>query len=180
MSDASLVADTAMEPKGVTTARAKRARGGRRLFVAGLFLFLALGLAGVMGVHSAGAHAAGGGYDLKLRYAKTTRPGVSTPFAIELTKNGGFDSRQPVTLSLTSSYAETLQITRIQPEPSSETADGTSVHWQFDPPSGDTLAVSIGAEVDPSADAGRRRGTLAVLEGDRPVARVQFVTWVLP
>jgi hypothetical protein len=181
--DQELVEDTTSDVDDEAAHRkASRARVGRRLFAVLLAAFLVLGVLGVFGVKSGTKAGSGGGYDVDVTYARTTRPGVSTPLDIEITHDGGIPESQPVRVAISSAYVDVLQIARISPEPSSSTADADRVVWEFDPPSGDTLAVHLSAEIDPSADAGRRHGTISLLEADsdRAVTSVRFTTWVLP
>lgn len=72
-------------PEPVPLSRIRRWRGGRRLFAAVLIAFLAAGLVGWLGVRSSTVAASGGGYDLSLTYASISRPGLITPWRLEIT-----------------------------------------------------------------------------------------------
>jgi hypothetical protein len=53
------------------------------------------------------------------------------------------------------------------------------VIWEFDPPDGDTLGVSLDARIEPGAQWGRTGETSVLVDG-RPVATARYKTWVLP
>ena len=175
------VDDTTAEVDEESAHFARRSRVGRRIFTTLLVVFLALGLLGVFGVRSGSKDAAAGRYQVHLDYARSSRPGLTTPFSFEVTRTGGFPDGRPIRIAVSTKYLETLQLDGIQPEPSSSTGGDKTLVWEFDPPSGDTLSVSVDGHVDPSASPGRRHGTLSVLgDDDRPVASVHFMTWVVP
>jgi hypothetical protein len=53
------------------------------------------------------------------------------------------------------------------------------VIWEFDPPDGDTLGVSLDARVEPGVQWGRTGETSVLVDG-QPVVTVRYKTWVLP
>ena len=160
--------------------RHRRGAWWRRLAMLGLVAFLVAGLLGVWGVHDATVVASDRGVDLSVRYARTARPGITLPFDIELTKDGGWDG-DTVRVAVSSDYLNALQVTNISPEPSSSTADGDYTVWEFDTPDADTLAVEVAAEVDPSTDPGRKRAVVQVRNDDgSSLTAVRFLTWVMP
>jgi hypothetical protein len=53
------------------------------------------------------------------------------------------------------------------------------VIWEFDPPDGDTLGVSLDARVEPGAQWGRQGETSILVDG-KPVVTAKYRTWVLP
>ena len=129
------------------------------------------------GVDDAATRASGGGYDLAVRHATVSRPGLASPFEIVVTRPGGFD--QPVTIAVDRSYLEMWDENGLIPAPSAETTRGDTVEWEFDPPDGDTLTVWYDARIEPSAQTGRS-GSVAVLEDGEAVVSVAFTTRVMP
>jgi len=157
---------------------ARRARAGRRAFVTVLCVFLLAGVLGMLGVRTATVRAEGGGYELEVRYARVTRPGLAVPWSVTIRHPGGFDG--PVTLSTTSSYFDLLDENAFEPEPESVTTDGERVSWEFAPPGqGDTMEVSLDTRTGPNVQWGAEAVT-AVLEDGRPVVEAEYRTWVLP
>ena len=60
------------------------------------------------------------------------------------------------------------------------TASDKAITWQFDPPPGDTLSVSFGAEFEASEHPGSHDATVTVLDNDKPVVHTRFRTWEAP
>ena len=145
--------------------------------IIGLAVLDGLDVADVYGVDTATAEASGGGYDLAVRYGTVTRPALATPFEIVVTHDGGFDG--PITIAVDRAYLAMWDENGLVPAPSAEVSDDEWVEWEFDAPSGDTLAVFYDARIEPAAQSGRA-GRVAVLEDDRAVAEVRFETRVLP
>jgi hypothetical protein len=151
---------------------------GRRFLLLLPVAVVACALAGLLGVHARTVTAQGHEYELSVRYAATARPGLGVPLEVEIRHDRGFS--QPVTIAVSASYLDALQVGSILPQPSESTADGDVVELTFDPPDGEELQVSFQAEVDPSADMGRRTGSVSLLDGSDPVVTARFRTWVLP
>ena len=164
-------------PEEADLARARRARTVRRIFLTLLAAFIALGAAGRLGVRSATVTAKGGGYELTVTYAQVTRPGLPTPWSFVVSRPGGFDG--PVTVATTNKYLDLFDENGFDPQPSSSTATEKYVIWEFDPPPGDTLAVSLDARLEPGVQWGRS-GETAVLEDGKPVVTARYHTWVMP
>jgi hypothetical protein len=66
-------------------------------------------------------------------------------------------------VATSSKYLDLFDENGFDPELSTTTATPESVIWQFDPPPGDTLAVSLDARIEPSVQWGRQ-GETSVLE----------------
>jgi hypothetical protein len=169
------VVPTAPEEPNLLVSR--RARMFRRLFMVLLVGVLAIGLSGWLGVRSATATAKGGGYELTVTYGKVSRPGLATPWSLEIHHPGGFDG--PVTVSTNTRYLDLFDENGFDPEPSKTTATPDEVIWEFEPPDGDTLGVSLDARIEPGAQWGRT-GETSVLVDDKPVATASYKTWILP
>ncbi len=142
-----------------------------------LFAVVALGLSGLLGVRSRMTTVAGGGYELTVTYAQVSRPGLATPWSLEIHHAGGFDG--PVTVSTKSSYLDLFDENGFDPDPSTTTATPDAVIWEFDPPEGDTLGVSFDARIEPGAQWGRTGETSVLVDG-KPVVTATYKTWVMP
>lgn len=173
-SDADFVPTT---PEETDLGRARRARTVRRIFLTLLAAFIALGATGRFGVRSATATASGGGYELTVTYGQVSRPGLPTPWSFVVRRSGGFDG--PVTVATTHKYLDLFDENGFDPQPSSSTATEKYLIWEFDPPPGDTLAVSLDARLEPGVQWGRS-GETAVLEDGNQVVVARYHTWVMP
>jgi hypothetical protein len=151
---------------------------GRRLMIAVLMAIVIAGLIGFFGVRSRSATASANGYDLEVRYASIARPGITVPFEVEVTKEGGFDG--PVTVEVSTAYLQALDVDSITPDPSNSTSDGDVATFEFEQPDGDTLEISWAAKIDPSADMGRREAVVSIVENGEAATNVSITTWVLP
>ncbi len=129
------------------------------------------------GVDDARSRASGGGYELTVRHPRVTRAALASPFDIEIRRDGGFDG--PVTVAVDRDYLRLWDINYIHPTPAAEIGEGEWVHWQFDPPGGDVLKVSLDARIEPAVQSGTT-GRVAVLDGGVPVVEVTLPTRVMP
>jgi hypothetical protein len=157
--------------------RLHRARAVRRLFLAVLVAFLAIGLTGRLGVRSRTTTARGGGYELTVTYGQVSRGGLATPWSLEIHHPGGFNG--PVTISTTTAYLDLFDENGFDPQPSNSTATSDTVIWEFEPPDGDTLGVSLDARIEPAAQWGRTGETSLLVDG-KPVVTARYKTWLLP
>ena len=150
--------------------------------MATLGLFLLLGALGVYGVRTRTISAAAGGYEQSVRYATVSRPGLATPWSLEVRRPGGFPDG--VTVAVMSSYFDAFDENGLDPAPVSETSDGERTYWTFGPSTADTISVSFDARIEPGVQATRVKGRAEVLAGPGPAAStvvaVDFGTWVLP
>jgi hypothetical protein len=156
----------------------RRSRTKRRFLIAAVALAVGLGVVGVLGVRTGVTRASGGGYDLEVRYASITRPGLATVLDIQVRHPGGFDG--PVTVAVDSAYLDLFDENSVDPDPSEATSDDRWVIWTFAPPPGDVLAVSFDARIEPGVQLAGGRGAVEVREGGRAVATARFTTLVLP
>jgi hypothetical protein len=164
-------------PEETDLGRARQARAVRRVFLTLLAIFIALGLAGRLGVRTRTVKAAGGGYELTVIYGQVTRPGLPTPWSFTVRRPGGFEG--PVTVATTHRYLDMFDENGFDPEPTSSTATERYLIWEFEAPPGDTLSVSLDARIEPSLQWGRS-GETAVLENGRQVVAARYKTWVMP
>src|SRR5690349_4543664 len=101
-------------PEERSRAAERVAIGVRRGLVVLLVLVVVAALAGAFGVHARTASASGGGYHLDVRYSSTARPGITVPFEVQVTRDGGFSG--PVQLAVSDSYVDALQVGSLLPE----------------------------------------------------------------
>ena len=156
----------------------RRARWGRRLFFVALTAFLVLGLLNAYGVRTRETSVMAGGDRLTVRYASVTRPGLASPWSVELRREGGFSS-PTVTLSADAAYFDIFDENGVEPEPVESRNDGDRIVWTFLAPVGDTLTFSLDARIEPAVQLKRARGEVSVPDARRPLS-VEFSTFVMP
>jgi hypothetical protein len=158
--------------------RRRGARLVRRCFLVLLFAFIGLGLAGRMGVRSSTVTTSADGYRITVTYAAATRPGLDTPWSIEIRHRTGFSG--PVTIAISASYLDMFDKNGgLDPDPTDSRSDGRFVYWTFDPPRGDTLKASLDAIMAMGQQWGGT-GHARLMDGDRVVVDTSFHTWVMP
>lgn len=158
----------------------RRARDARRVGLVAVAVFVALGLAGVLGTRTAETTASAGGYDLTVTYPQVSRSGHAVRFEVQVRRDGGFPAGEPVRLRVLGRYYDLFDENGFSPQPDSETADDRYVVDEFAPPDGDTLLVSVDTRVEPARNRGED-GEVSVLDADgRPVVTVRFHTFVMP
>jgi hypothetical protein len=158
----------------------RRGRFGRRVFTVAIVVFLGLGLLGFYGVRTGETEAAGGGYELTVHYTKLTRPGLATPWAVEIRHPGGFGDGQ-VVVAVTSSYFDVFDENGLDPDPAESVSDGERSIWTFDAPPGDVMTVSFDARIEPGVQLTRVKGEVSVLDSSgADVVTADFKTLVLP
>jgi hypothetical protein len=157
--------------------RLRRARALRRTFFLVLAVFVLAGAANVLGGRSGTATARGGGYELRVSYARVSRPGHDADWELEVRRPGGFDG--PIRLATDSSYLDVFDQSSVRPEPQSVTTDDERIIWEFAPPAGETLDVELDAQVGQDS-MGMHKGATAVLGPRGEVVGVTYGTAVLP
>ena len=168
--------DTA--PESPSLGALHRARLARRVLLTVFATILALGATGRLGVTSAERSARGGGYTLTVEYPRVTRPGHAVPLSVEVRRPGGFGD-EPVELRMSTAYFALFDENGVQPAPSTETATGEDLIWEFDPPPGDVLRIYFDTRSGPNRQRGAA-GTVAVLKDGEPVVALDVRTTVMP
>jgi hypothetical protein len=164
----------------VVEERSELPRGvlARRIGVVALVVFVAVGLTGLLGVKSASRHVTGEGIDLDVRYGRVSRPGLATPLTIEVRRPGGFDA--PVVVELDADYFDMFDLNGIYPSPAGEVSQGDRLRWEFDPPDGELLRVSLDMRASP-ARAAPGSSRVAVLDPDgRTLVATEVDTLIVP
>lgn len=157
--------------------RLRRARAGRRVGLTVLVGALVLAAANLFGVRFGAVTSSGGGYRLTVTYATVSRPGLSTPWSVEVQRKGGFDG--PIRIATSRRYLTLFDFNAAHPEPSATTGTPDVVIWKFDPPPGDTLRVSLDGRLEPTEHLSQL-GETSVLVDDVPVVTVAYTTRVVP
>jgi hypothetical protein len=142
------------------------------------FAVLDAGPLDVYGVDTATASDRADGVELDVRYGSVSRPGLATPFEITVRAEEGFSSS--VRIAVDADYLSIWDENGLDPDPSEATQDESVVIWEFEPPDGDTLVVSLDGRIEPSIQTGKS-GRVSVLDPDgQPIVTVTFSTRVLP
>jgi len=135
--------------------------------------------ADVYGVKTATARADGGGYELAVRHATVSRPGLATPFEVTVERPGGLPD--PVRVAVDRDYLAIWDPGALAPEPAGETGDREVVVWELAPPaSGDVVTVSLAGRIDPGVQQGERGRVAVVDERGEAVVAVEVATRVMP
>lgn len=158
--------------------RSSRSRWLHRAGVSLLIVFVAAGIVGLLGPRAGVVRASADGYDLEVEHAAITRAGVPAPLHLRVTREGGFPG--PVQIALCDDWFDHQDFQSWYPTPSSEVGEADQLVYEFDPPTGDTLEVSLDAHTAPGDFGGRDRCSIELLENDVAVATVEFTTWRLP
>ena len=165
-------------PEDVSPARLVRARRYRRIGLVVLGLVVLAGLLNRLGVRRNVVSSEADGYRLTVEYASVTRPGLSTPWEVEVTHDGGFDG--PVTLATNAAYFDRFDFNQFFPEPASTASRGDVVLLTFDGIEGDRLVVRFDGRETPTYTFGLAEATTALEIDGREVVRVDYTTVVMP
>jgi hypothetical protein len=135
---------------------------------------------GLLGVRTTAVSATGRGVSVTVDYAVVTRPGLATPFSVEVSSADGAFLPAEVTVRVSSDYLAILDDNGMEPQPaeSFNTAEWTS--WVFDVPEGATsLRVDLDARLEPAVQWARS-GVVSIDIDQVEMATVSFTTWVAP
>ena len=135
---------------------------------------------GLLGVRTDVVSATGRGVSVTVDYAVVTRPGLATPFSVEVVTGDGAFLPAEVTVRVSSDYLAIFDDNGMEPQPadSFNTAEWTT--WVFDVPEGSTsLRVDLDARLEPAVQWARS-GVVAVDIDGVETATVGFTTWVAP
>jgi hypothetical protein len=142
-------------------------------------LVVLLGAIGLLGVRTGTVSVTGGGYTMDVVRAVVTRPGLATPFRVEVRAVDGA-LPETVTLVVDADYLAIFDFNGLQPTPSSTFSRGRSTWWTFDiPPGQSSLRVDMDARLEPAVQWAREGSVALELEGER-VVTAEFTTLVMP
>jgi hypothetical protein len=150
---------------------------GRRVGTIFLAVFVLLGATWVFGVRDDEVSGSGGGFDLTVQYAKTTRPGLDTPWSAKIHRAGGFE--HPVELRTTAAYWKLFDENGYSPPPDAVRQDSKYLVMEFAKPLGDEIVVSFDGRVSPAVQGGVEAETAVLADGQVAVS-VNYRTRVMP
>jgi hypothetical protein len=168
---------TAMAPERLSEQQLRRQRARRRILIASLVLFVAVGLSSLLGSKTDAVTASASGVTLTVTYPSITRPGLPIRWEIEVSRPGGFDG--PVELHTTFDYLHLFDISNLEPDARSSTSSTNDIVYTFDPPAGNTFIVSMDGNTEPGIHEVPRATTSLVSNGQTIVA-VSYYTLVVP
>ncbi len=167
---------TSAAPRPMTLDEERRGRMLRRAGLVLFAVFVAAGLAGVLGVRTSTSTARSGRIEVDLSHADVARPALAVPYHLTIRREGGFDERIEVRIATT--YLEAFDENGRNPEPAESATDRTETIWTFDPPDGDVLTIWLDTRVEPGVQW-RIDGWTVVATGDDEV-RIDHPIWILP
>jgi hypothetical protein len=137
----------------------------------------AVDVVNTIGVDERTVSASFDGTELRVRAGSVSRPGLATPFEIDVERPRGFDGA--VEIALETDYLEALDVNLVTPTPSAERTFDEWVVYEFDPPIGTRLHVQFDARIEPSVQH-TVTGRVGMLDGEAVEHIVEFSTRVLP
>jgi hypothetical protein len=141
---------------------------------------LLLAAASLLGVRAGTLAARGDGYSIEVLRAQVTRPGLATPFGVEISSVDGSDLPEEITLRLDTSYLSIFDFNGLEPTPSASFSTDRWTWWSFEVPSDQSsLHVGLDARLEPSVQWARSGSAALEIDGVSLVS-VDFTTWVMP
>lgn len=168
---------TSTRPDDVPIESQRRFRAMRRVGTGVLGVLVVLGVANLVGVRVGQATAESDGTSLAVTYASVTRPGLSTPWSVEVRRDAGFPG--PVTIVTTKGYFESFDFNQWYPEPSATTVRGDDLLLTFERPQGEVFELSFDGRATPTFNLGASAVTAIESEGLPPLS-VEYRTVVMP
>jgi hypothetical protein len=149
----------------------------RRFVIALLVLVVAAALLGAVGQTQETLHAQVADATLTVKAPARVRGGLFFEGRIDIVARAPIGTPRIV---LGEGWTEQMQLNTIEPSPASETSSDGKLELEYDPlHSGDHLTIWMQFEVNPTG-AGRRDRSVALLDGDRPLASIPGEITVLP
>ena len=164
-------------PRTVPVRALRRHRALRRVGLVAIGVMVLAGLANLLGVRLGHVSASEGGTSLAVTYARVTRPGLATPWRVEVQRTGGFQG--PITIATTSSYFDSFDFNQWYPEPASTSLRGDLLLLTFDKPQGEVLTLRFDGRATPTFGVGSRATTSIDTQG-LPSLSVDYRTMVMP
>jgi hypothetical protein len=141
---------------------------------------LVLAAVSLLGVRTGTVAASGDGYSIEVLRAQVTRPGLATPFAVEIATVDGAELPEEVTLRVESSYLSIFDFNGLEPTPTASFSNDQWTWWSFEVPAGQpVLRVDLDARLEPSVQWARSGSATLEIDG-RSLVSVDFTTWVMP
>ena len=149
----------------------------RLISVLVVFGIVALALLGFAGLATGSATTGGDQFDVRVEYATVSRPGLATPFVVEIESTAGVLPGE-ITVELPRDYLSMFDENGLDPQPDSVSSDGTTEIWTYQTDDVSTLSIDFDARLQPNMHYSRD-GWVIVSGGDSEV-RVDFRTRVMP
>jgi hypothetical protein len=164
--------------RDVRTANLPATVWARRAALGLMALLVLADLLSLLGVHASETTTTRSGYTMTLRYPGLARAGLDVPWQLTVTRPGGFGKQ--LTIAVTGDYFNLFETQGFHPQPSDETRDAQYLYLTFTPPSdGDTFSVYFDAYIQPSSQLGSS-ARVAVVQGGRQAAWIDYRTWLWP
>jgi hypothetical protein len=141
-------------------------------------LIVVAGIVGLLGPRTSTRTASAGGWELAVEHASVTRSGQPAPLHLRVENADGFTG--PVQIALCDTLFDHLDFQNWYPNPSAETSSPGRLLYEFDPPSGTLLEVSLDARAAPGQWGGSEDCRATVLVDDAPVVSADFTVRVVP
>jgi hypothetical protein len=159
-------------------ARVARARAVRRVFLALIFLLVLAGLGQRLGVRSRNVTSSADGYHLRVTFASVTRPGLDTPFDLEVVSAKQLP--EEVTFAVELNFLNLFDKNGgLDPDVDSSSADNRFVYWTFKTHHNHRLRVALDAITAMGQQWGRT-STVELLVNDKVVTTATFHMWIAP
>jgi hypothetical protein len=172
------VGSAGTRPNDVTLDQLIRARRYRRIGLVALGIVVLAGLLNLLGVRRDVVSSEADGYRLVVEYASVTRPGLASPWEVEVTHDGGFDG--PVTLATNADYFDRFDFNQLYPEPASTASRGDVVLLTFEEIEDDRLVVRFDGRATPTFTFGLAEASTGLEIDGREIVRVDYTTVVMP
>ena len=143
-----------------------------------LVLVVLAAVLGLLGPREGSTASAEAGYSLTLTYPQITRAGQPAPLHLRIEHADGFSG--PVRVAISDELFDHLDFQSWFPSPSAEVGEAGVVVYEFDPPTGDVLEISLDARTAPGQLGGVDRYHVALLVDDESTARTPFTVWRMP
>jgi hypothetical protein len=139
-----------------------------------------LGITGSLGVRVESSTASGNGLAINVSYARVTRGGLASPFAITVIAEEGSALPAALTVGVTSDYLALFDDNGMEPTPSRSYNTPQTTWWTFEVEDGEhVLVIELDARLEPSVQLGKEATVEVWVEGRRMVG-TEFRTWVMP
>jgi hypothetical protein len=165
--------------RGLTGPRAaRRGRTVRRGALGIMLVLLGISFAGFYGPSQRTTTSSDDGYQLELTYGSVVRSGQAVPLKLRVRHAGGYDG--PITVVFDQDVFDRFDFQNWYPNPSAEVGEADTVVYEFDPPDGDVLMVSLDARVAPTQWPSHHDYFVALDVDGQQTGRIDFSVWVTP
>lgn len=142
-----------------------------------VFGVVGLALSGFAGLATDSTTTTGDEFSVRVEYATVSRPGLATPFIVEIESTSGTLPTE-LTIELPRNYLAMFDENGLDPAPDSISSDGETEVWTFRPGDVATLSIDFDARLQPNTHFSR--DGWVVVQGGESAVRVDFRTRVMP